>query len=310
MNESLFGIHHITAIAGDPARNLRFYRDTLGLKLVKLTVNFDDPSTYHFYFGDEAGTPGTILTFFPWAGAPAGRAGAGMIEAVAFTVPRGSLDFWRKRLPAAGVATAPRAEAFGETGLAFADPDGLRLELIEGDAAAGTIPATGPVPREAAIAAFHGARARLREAETTGAFLRERLGFELIAEQEGLRRYRTAGGGVGCYDIAADPSAPAGMGGRGTVHHIAWATADIEASLAWRERLIGAGVPASPVMERKYFRSVYFREPGGVLFELATRGPGFAVDEAPERLGATLQLPDAFENHRAEIEAVLPRLAG
>lgn len=310
MNVPLLGIHHITAIAGDPARNLHFYRDVLGLRLVKRTVNFDDPSTYHFYFGDEAGTPGTILTFFPWAGAPAGRAGAGMIEAVGFAVPHGSLAFWGERLTAAGVAHAARHPLFGEAGLAFADPDGLRLELVEGEPGAAMRQATGVVPAEKAIARFHSARTRLRDGAGPGKFLREQLDFQRVAEQADVQRYRTAGVGAGWYDLAIDPAARPAVPGRGTVHHIAWATADIDASLAWRERLVGTGVAASPVMERKYFRSVYFREPGGVLFELATRGPGFAVDEPADSLGATLQLPEGLEKHREEIEAVLPALAG
>jgi glyoxalase family protein len=309
MSETLQGIHHITAVAGDPVHNLRFYRDVLGLRLVKKTVNFDDRSTYHFYFGDEVGSPGTILTFFPWPRARQGRPGVGTIETVAFSVPRGSLAFWRARLAAAGVETVRRAEAFDENGLRFADPDGMPLELIESDPVDGVRAWTPPdVPAAQAIMAFHSATQRVRASEPTDEFIRKQLGFVLVGEDGARRRYRTSAAGVGVYDVVTDPTGPEAVAGRGTVHHIAWVTKSVEQSLAWRTLLTTAGNHVSPLMDRKYFRSIYFREPAGVLFEMATNGPGFAVDEPLESLGSSLRLPENYEGHRAEIEAVLPKL--
>lgn len=308
MQDTPQGIHHITAVAGEPARNLTFYRDLLGLRLVKKTVNFDDPTTYHFYFGDEVGSPGTILTFFPWANARRGRLGAGLIETIAFAVPVGSLAFWRERLGKAGVAVSARAEIFGETGLRFADPDGMLLELVETDIVAKTKPWTHGVGVDVAIRAFHGAAERVTAAGPTDRFLRDVLGFELVAEGSGRRRYRAGATGIGGFDLIIDPSAPLAHGGSGTVHHIAWMTADVDANNRWRERLAERGAHVSPLMDRNYFRSIYFREPGGVLFEFATNGPGFAIDEPAEGLGSALQLPAQFESQRAAIEAALPVL--
>lgn len=308
MQDTPQGIHHITAIAGDPARNLTFYRDVLGLRLVKKTVNFDDPSTYHFYFGDELGSPGTILTFFPWANARHGRLGAGLIETIAFAVPAGSLAFWRERLSTAGVAVSARAEVFGETGLRFADPDGLLLELVETDNVSKTKPWTHHVTADHAIRAFHGAAERVTAAGPTDRFLRDVLGFELLAEGSGRRRYRAGTTGVGVFDLIIDPSASLAHGGSGTVHHIAWMTADADANNRWRERLVESGAHVSPLMDRNYFRSIYFREPGGVLFEFATNGPGFANDESVATLGSALKLPAQYEDQRAAIEAALPVL--
>lgn len=311
MNDFPQGLHHITAIAGDPVRNLQFYRDCLGLRLVKRTVNFDDPFTYHFYFGDTVGSPGTILTFFPWPRARRGSAGAGMIEAVAFAVPSGSLDFWRRRLETAAVTVRDRPRIFDERGLAFTDPDGMQLELVEAAAPApgeAVQPWSGIVPAEHAIRAFHGATEQVRRFEPTDTLLRERLGFSLVAEESGRRRYRAGNTGIGVYDVVADPAAPEAIGGAGTVHHIAWKTADADSNLRWRERLTAAGVHVSPLMDRNYFHSIYFREPGGVLFEFATNGPGFAIDETAEALGSALKLPAQYEEHRARIEAALPPL--
>jgi glyoxalase family protein len=303
------GIHHITAVAGDPARNLTFYRDVLGLRLVKKTVNFDDPSTYHFYFGDELGSPGTILTFFPWPGARPGRLGAGLVETVAFAIPPGTLEFWRKRLAQAGSAVSEGAPVFGAASVRFADPDGLLLELVESEAAVNTRPwAAAGIPAAYAIRSFFGAAERVREAGPTDRFLRERLGFTFVGEDAGRRRYRAGSTGVGVFDLIPDPSGPLAQGGRGTVHHIAWMTADADANNRWRERLAAAGAHVSPLMDRNYFRSIYFREPGGVLFEFATNGPGFAIDEPAASLGTTLKLPAQYEEHRARIEAALPVL--
>lgn len=304
--EPLQGIHHITAIAGDPVRNAQFYRAVLGLRLVKQTVNFDDPQTYHLYFGDSAGSPGTILTFFPWPGSRPGRLGAGMIESVCFAVPRGSASFWRKRLTNSGVVVTARPPRFDEVGLRFSDPDGLQLELVEADQSPGE-PWTEHITAEQAIAGFHGATARVHSFGPTQDFLTGQLGFRLENEESGIRRYQS-GGGIGHYELVADPDMPHAAGGRGTVHHIAWMTQDLAASERWRDRLVGEGHQVSLVMDRKYFRSIYFREPAGVLFELATHGPGFAVDEPADALGSALMLPESFESQRKNIEAALPAL--
>lgn len=304
---ALQGIHHITAIAGDPVRNAQFYRAVLGLRLVKKTVNFDDPKTYHLYFGDTAGSPGTILTFFPWPGSRPGRLGAGMIESISFAVPRGSLTFWRQRLVDAGVTVAVRTPRFGEVGLRFSDPEGMQLELVETDQTAGE-PWTEHIAADRAIAGFYGATERVHSFGSTQDFLTGQLGFRLGNEESGIRRYQSGGGGIGHYELIADPDRPHAVGGRGTVHHIAWMTPDLAASERWRSRLVEEGHHVSSVMDRKYFRSIYFREPAGVLFELATNGPGFAVDEPADALGSALMLPAMFEPQRKNIEAILPAL--
>jgi glyoxalase family protein len=290
-------------------RNLTFYRDLLVLRFVKKTVNFDDPFTYHFYFGDELGSPGTILTFFPWPGARPGRTGAGIVETVCFAVPAGALDFWRDRLARAGVAVTERARVFGETGISFSDPDGMQLGLVEANDAPATHPwATEGVPMASAIRSFHSAVARVRDPASVARFLGGTLGFTLIGEEDGRSRFRTGETGIGVYDVIADPGAPPAQSGRGTVHHVAWMTADAAANERWRERLLVAGGQVSPLMDRNYFRSIYFREPGGVLFEFATKGPGFAIDEPAASLGTTLRLPAQYEEHRKKIEAALPKL--
>jgi glyoxalase family protein len=308
MNDVPQGIHHITAIAGDPARNLTFYRDVLGLRLVKKTVNFDDPFTYHFYFGDNVGSPGTILTFFPWGGARPGRLGAGLVESVAFAVPPDALPFWRERLTRAGVSVEERAPTFGASGIRFVDPDGLQLELVESSETADTHPWTATAPRAYAIRAFYGATEQVRAAGPSDLFLRETLGFTFLGADGTHRRYRAGTSGVGVYDLVIDPAAPLAQGGRGTVHHIAWMTENADANNRWRERFADAGTQVSPLMDRNYFRSIYFREPGGVLFEFATNGPGFAIDEPADTLGNALKLPAQYEQHRAKIEVALPVL--
>jgi len=274
---------------------------------VKKTVTFDDPQTYHLYFGDAAGSPGTILTFFPWPGARSGRMGAGLIEGISFSIPRGSLPFWRKRLATANVVVSERTPRFGEVGLQFSDPDGMKLDLVENDGAMGGL-WTKIIAKENAISGFHGATERVHAFDSAQEFLTSGLGFQLQDEEAGIRRYRTGGTGIGHYELLADPDAPFAVGGRGTVHHIAWMTPDLDASERWRTRLVGQGLHVSSVMDRKYFRSIYFREPGGVLFEIATNGPGFAIDEPADALGSALMLPESFEPQRKNIEAILPAL--
>jgi glyoxalase family protein len=302
-------IHHITAIAGDPDRNLRFYARTLGLRLVKLTVNYDDPATYHFYFGDELGRPGTILTFFPWPGGSPGRLGTGLVAAVGFAIPPGSLGFWIERLLAQGIRYQGPTRRFDEPVLAFADPDGLALELIGTDRAL-EMPgwADGPVPPEHAIRALHGAT--IWEDGDSGAadLLTGQLGFRRVAEEGSFLRLDAGDERGAVLDLRRAPGFWRGAGGVGIVHHIAFRASDPAHQLARRAALEQAGYDVTPVLDRTYFRSVYFREPGGVLFEVATDGPGFTVDESPAELGASLKLPARYEAARDRVAEALPPL--
>jgi glyoxalase family protein len=305
------GIHHITAIAGDPDRNLRFYARTLGLRLVKLTVNYDDPSTYHFYFGDELGRPGTILTFFPWPQGSPGRLGTGQVAAVGFAIPTGSLGFWIERLLAQGVRFEGPTRRFDEPALAFADPDGLPLELVVTERAR-DLPgwADGPVPADYAIRALHGATIWEDGDTGTAGLLTDHLGFRRLAEEGTILRLESGAGGPGpLVDLRRAPGFWRGAGGAGIVHHIAFRAADPADQLARRAALEAAGYDVTPVLDRTYFRSVYFREPGGVLFEIATDGPGFTVDESAAELGASLRLPHHLERMRERITEVLPPIA-
>jgi len=291
------GIHHITAIAGDPQRNANFYAGVLGLRLVKKTVNFDDPTTYHLYYGDAAGSPGTIMTFFPWGDLPSGKVGAAQVVTTAFAVPEGSLGRWRERLREAGVAVRePGGEGFDREAILFEDPDGLPLALVG-----------SPAPGEGGVAGFHHAVLCVRRPERTLRLLAGTLGFARVAEAAGRWRLAAGEGPVGrLVDVVDGAGTQTGRMGVGTVHHIAFRVPDEEAQRSLREEVAALGYNVTPVIDRKYFRSVYFREPGGVLFELATDPPGFAVDEAPEELGRRLQLPPWLEGRREEIERTLP----
>ena len=285
------GIHHITAIAGDPQRNLDFYAGFLGLRLVKKTVNFDDPNTYHLYYGDALGHPGTILTFFPWAGMRRGQRGVGSVAAFSFSVPRTSLGFWLERLSARNLQFE-REERFGDPVLAFDDSDGLRLELTfhtEAEEVADIIPwEEGPVSPEHALRGFHSVTLWEESVEATAALLTQRLGFQKSDTDGPLHRYTTshAGGRVGpgrVVDIRVAENFWPGVTGAGTVHHVAFRAADDAAQLALQEDLVEDGLAPTPVIDRQYFHSIYFRKPGGVLFEVATDPPGFTVDEPPKR---------------------------
>lgn len=307
----ILGLHHITAIAGDPRRNLAFYTGVLGLRLVKRTVNFDDPHTYHLYYGDGVGTPGSILTFFPWGNSPRGRIGTGQASATAYSVRPDALSFWAQRLRAHGVATNGPTLRFGESVLALADPDGLALELVATREPDGRQPWSHPdIPPEHGIRGFHSVTLAVREAAPTAQVFAPAMGFKEI-RREGLRvRYSVAGGGPGTYvDLLADPSLPSGRPGTGTVHHVAFRAPDDEAQLAARRELLVLGLDVSPPLDRNYFHSIYYREPAGILLEIATDPPGFAVDEPIASLGTALKLPAPYEPHRAEIEAALPKLA-
>jgi predicted esterase/catechol 2,3-dioxygenase-like lactoylglutathione lyase family enzyme len=311
----ILGLHHVTAIASDPQRNLDFYAGVLGLRLVKRTVNFDDPETYHLYYGDEVGTPGSILTFFPWPGARRGRQGIGQVAVTSFSVLPSALGFWLERLLRHGVKySGPVKRGSGsdeEQVIAFADHDGLMLEIVA-HASAEARPAWGDAPgisRDNAIHGFHGVTLWIGNADPTERVLVDTLGFKAGREDGTTRRYTVEQGGAGTIvDVRSVGGFVAGAGGAGTVHHVAFAVESDAAELAVRERVEKANLRPTPVIDRNYFHSVYFREPGGVLYELATNPPGFTVDEPVERLGEQLMLPPQYEPHRAQIEAVLPRI--
>ncbi len=308
------GIHHITAIAGDAQENLDFYTGVLGMRLVKKSVNQDDPGTYHLFYADAEGHPGTDLTFFPWAraerGLARGRKGAGLSVEVSLAVPSGSLEYWAARLANAGVETAPVETRFGERVLPFQDPHGMELSLVEtGDQRLFTAWEDSPVPTDYQVRGLHSARLWERHLETTARFLTDVLGFEQLGTEDGWVRFGVQGGGSGkVVDIREVPDARLGQWGVGSVHHIAWRLPDQEEELVARSQVIAAGGHPTEVINRFWFKSVYFREPGGVLFEFATEGPGFALDENPAHLGEQLILPPWLEPHRSEIEAALPPL--
>jgi glyoxalase family protein len=310
MNPDIQGIHHITAIASDPQANIDFYTGVLGLRLVKLTVNFDDPGTYHLYYGDAAGHPGTILTFFPWPGSPRGRRGYGQVTLASFAIRPGAIQYWTKRLTGHGISFRGPCDRFGEQVLSLADLDGLGLELISSTTVSDEKAYNaGPVPTEYAIHGFHSATLCEEGYQSTAALLTETLGFKL-AWQDGNRfRYVTGSGEPGTIvDVLCAPEEPPGRIAAGTVHHIAWRAADDQQQREWLKEITRQNYNVTPVIDRIYFRSIYFREPGDILFEIATDPPGFSVDEATEELGTKLRLPPWLESARAQIEAVLPPL--
>ena len=304
------GIHHVTAIAGSPTRNLDFYTRTLGLRFVKKTVNFDDPGTYHFYYGGEAGGPGTILTFFPWEHASPGRGGVGLTLTAAFRVPARSIAYWTHRLVEKGVRHDALTKHFGEPVLSFSDPDGMSLALVgvavtEGEAAW----STGDIPAEHAIRGFHGVTLLLEAAAPTGAILTGVLGFEEAGREGANTRYRANDGIGGVVDIREAKGFLAGRMGRGSVHHVAFRAADdAEQEVMARKLVKDHGLHPTGQKDRQYFRSIYFREPSGVLFEIATDQPGFTIDEPLADLGKGLKLPRFLEPRRKELEATLPPL--
>jgi glyoxalase family protein len=302
------GIHHVTAISGEPQRNVDFYAGTLGLRLVKKTVNFDDPETYHLYYGDGAGSPGTIMTFFPWAHAPGGRIGAGQLVVTSFSIPPASLGYWTQRLVEKGVRFERPRDRFGATVLTFEDPDRLRIELVAAeDGRPGW--SGGPVPAEHSLRGFHHVALAIEATERTAELMTDTLGFRRVEETEGRIRLSAGEGGPGSLvDVVNAAGFPHGSMGVGTVHHVAFRVPDEETQLALREEVAALGYSVTPVLDRNYFRSIYFREPGGVLFEIATVPPGFAVDEDPEHLGEDLKLPPWLETRRDRLEEVLPPL--
>jgi glyoxalase family protein len=309
MNQKIPGLHHVTAIASDPQPNLDFYVGLLGLRFVKRTVNFDDPGTYHFYFGDQRGTPGTILTFFPWPDARRGHRGVGQIEATAFAISPDSVGYWLDRLKQEHVTAEKTSPRFGEEVIRFTDPDGLLLELIASSSIAAVEPwPESPIPAEKALRGFHSVSAALEGYEKTAQLLTDSFGYQLI-EQSG-NRFRfvspdePAPGRI--VDLLCLPDTGMGRVAAGSVHHIAFRAKDDDEQLKWREHLVELGYNVTPVIDRTYFHSIYFREPGGVLFEIATEPPGFTLDEKLEELGEHLRLPTWMESARSQIERILP----
>lgn len=308
MSRQILGIHHITAIADDPQRNVDFYTGVLGLRLVKVTVNFDDPGSYHLYYGDGQGHPGTIMTFFAWPGARRGRHGNSQVTATSFAIPAGSAQFWMDRLAAKAIDFDNTEERFGQSVIPFSDPDGLRLELVE---TAGIDSShrwmEGGVPADAAIAGFHSATLSETGYERTANLLTDTMGFRLASQDRNRFRYEADSGGASkTVDLICAPGGTEGRVAVGTVHHIAWRTPDDAQQLDWLTELSRLDYDVTPVIDRIYFHSIYYREPGGILFEIATDPPGFTVDEPLEKLGTTLKLPPWLEPHRNRIEARLP----
>jgi glyoxalase family protein len=302
------GLHHVTAIAGTASENLDFYAGVLGMRLVKKSVNQDDPGTYHLFYADADGHPGTDLTFFPWEQLAPPVMGHGLANEVLLEVPRGSLSFWAARLETHKAQLQPVETRFQTSVLPLIDPHGLKVALVEDESARKFAPWTGsPVPQQYQIRGLYGARVWERDAAATGDFLQRVLGFEKLGEEAGWTRYGFTGA-AGVIDVRETPSERRGRWGTGSVHHLAWRVDDDGHQLEVREQVIAGGAQPTAVIDRFWFKSVYFKEPGGVLFELATEGPGFAVDEDPEHLGEALVLPPFLQQYRERIEAVLPPL--
>jgi glyoxalase family protein len=331
-SEGVLGIHHITAIARNPQRNIDFYSGLLGMRLVKLTVNFDDPTTYHLYYGDSLGHPGTILTFFPWSEAPKGYRGTGQVTAISFLIPSGSMSYWVDRLKGRDISFVGPSRRFSDEFVSFYDPDGLMLELISSPSndfrkkqqhQPDNIWKESPVNKEHAIRGFHSATLSEEGYERTASLLADTMGFKLVAKDSKEGRFRfgivknnsnqekSGGAGRGSIgsivDLVCQPDISRGYVGIGTVHHIAWRATSDKHQIDLRQRIVDeAHLNPTPVIDRIYFHSVYFREPGGILFEIATDPPGFAIDERPEDLGKQLKLPEWLEPVREKIKQVLP----
>ncbi|MEM9240628.1 MAG: ring-cleaving dioxygenase [Pseudomonadota bacterium] len=303
------GLHHVTSMAADANENNTFFTDTLGLRRVKKTVNFDAPDVYHLYYGDETGTPGSVMTYFPFPGMRRGHRGAGEVGVTEFAVPKGSLGYWQTRLVDKGMIRQSEDVAFGEKRLSFDGPDGDGFAVVETEDR-GRTPWTGvDVPETAGVFGFNGARFRLKDASATGELL-EYMGYQKADTQGNLTRYIIEGGNAAdTIDLEQIGDAPMAGQGAGSVHHIAFAVDDREAQLRVRQALMDTGYQVTPVIDRNYFWAIYFRTPGGVLFEVATNEPGFDHDEDTAHLGEALKLPEQYEAQRAEIERVLPELA-
>ncbi|MFN3615419.1 MAG: ring-cleaving dioxygenase [Rubrimonas sp.] len=309
MTGTVLGLHHVTAIAGDAQANHDFYVRTLGQRMVKRTVNFDDPSAWHLYYGDRTGSAEAgIMTFFAWASMIPGAVGAGQASVTQYAAPRGALGFWRDRLTAAGAPILDRAAPFGETALYARDPDGLVLALVEVADDPRDPWLAGGIDATVALRGLRGVELLLRDGRGVGAVLREAFGYAEAGVDGQVTRFALAGSASGVVDVRGDRQAPAGRGGSGTVHHVAFAVRNRAEQLAMRKRMQALGLQVTEQIDRDYFWAIYARTPGGVLFEVATEEPGFAVDEPVETLGTELRLPRMHEPHRAAIQRILPPL--
>lgn len=308
MENLILGIHHVTALAGEPQQNIDFYTGILGLRMVKKTVNFDAPDVYHFYYGDETGSPGSILTFFPYEGIIKGKHGNGMLNVTSFSVPYNSLSYWEERLKKYNINHKPAQERFeGEVVISFEDPDGLGLELVFNDKDPRPGFTYGNIPLEHSIRGFYGVEIWQEGYERTGGLLTQVMDHKLIAEKGNRFRFAAKDSPGNYIDILATPNASKGIGGGGTVHHIAFNTPDKDSQAKVREKIFRQGLQPTMTLDRQYFKSIYFREPGGVLFEVATAKPGFGIDEESDKLGEDLKLPPQYEVKRDLIEkAVKP----
>ena len=310
MASQILGLHHITAIAGNAKRNHDFYTKVMGLRMVKKTVNFDDPGTYHFYYGDEIGSAGTILTFFPWENIDKGTTGAGMATEIDYSVPAGSLEFWEERFKAHNVQVGKLGQRFGEQFLSFEDPDGLSINLVVPSQEDTRKPwETADVKAQVAVRGFHSVTLTLRSIGPTATILTEIFGYAPLRQEGNRHRFVTSSvENASIVDLLEVPDAPRAYNAAGTNHHVAFRVKDDNVLMEYREKISRKGLNITPKIDRDYFFSLYFREPGGVLFELATDNPGFTVDEPKEKLGSSLKLPKQYEGSRAEIEKVLPSI--
>lgn len=306
----LKGLHHVTAISGDPQVNIDFYQQVLGQRLIKRTINFDDPGTFHLYYGDRIGTPGSILTFFPYLGMKVGRRGVGETAATAYAINPESLAYWTDRLEHFQVPGPTKQERFGETVLAFHDPHGMNLELI-------TLPRSpsvnhwgnGPIDKQHMLIGFHSVTLWISELDGTARLLQDSLGYQFIGQEGQRYRFQADPDSPGNFlDLVHRPGYPYALSGTGSIHHIALRADDENHQQSYLESLRSAGYRVTPVQDRQYFRSIYFREPNGVLFEIATDTPGFLIDESVDTLGSSLKLPPWLENKRDEISSSLPPL--
>lgn len=309
MNNLINGLHHITALASDAQRNVDFYVGILGLRMVKKTVNFDAPEVYHLYYGDETGTPGSIVTFFPYAGLVRGRKGGGQLTFSAFSIPTSSLSYWMDRLVQFGIPYAGPYRRFNETYLRFEDFDGMGVELVANDTDRRSGWDNGKIPKEYSIRGAYTVSLNEFKIDRTVSLLTDVMGHRLVGEESGIYRFESGEGGPGSFvDVLESPKDVRALQGAGSVHHLAFATHSDETQLEIREKLLSESYNPTEVLDRNYFHSIYYREPGGILFEIATNPPGFSVDEAVSELGSSLKLPEWFEPRREKIEAELPAI--
>ena len=306
----LSGIHHITVLASDAQRNADFYTDFLGLRMVKRTVNFDAPDVYHLYYADAQGSPGTLMTFFPFPNAGGGKRGNGEVSAVAWHVPSSSLDYWVTRLASKAVSFDGPSTRFGQQVVSLLDPDGMKIDLVFSEKPPTVVAwSRGPVPEEHQLHTFHGVTMALRDTVPSLALLSNVMGFRPAGTEAARQRFTVGNGAAMAYiDLVVNPSLPWARPSAGSVHHIAWRVRDDAEQIAWRDRLRAADVNVTDIVDRQYFHSIYYREPGGILYEIATDSPGMNVDEEWQVLGEKLQLPPWYEPHRARIESALPAL--